>query len=224
MSLYVCGDTHGGEDLHKLSSKRFPAHDLTKNDYVLICGDFGAVWDSGPTDFYLRRWFCEKPWTTLFVDGNHENHDLLATYPVTEWNGGKVHIISDSIIHLMRGQVFEIDGHKIFTMGGAASHDKEHRRQGVSWWAGEMPSLEEYAEARANLAAHGNRVEYIFSHCAGGRIQDQLRPYYERDALTDFFDELEEIDYRNWYFGHYHMDKDPDEKHSALFDKVIKLW
>lgn len=224
MSLYVCGDTHGGEDLHKISSKRFPAHTLTKNDYLLICGDFGAVWDLSATDFYLRRWYRDKPWTTLFVDGNHENHDLLATYPVSEWNGGKVHIISDSIIHLMRGQVYEIDGHKIFTMGGASSHDKQHRREGISWWAEELPSPEEFAEARANLSAHGNRVEYIFTHCAGGKIQDLLCPHYEKDALTAFFDELEDIDYLHWYFGHYHMDKNPDEKHTVLFDRVLKLW
>ena len=224
MSLFTCGDTHGGEDIHKLSSKCFPPKNLTKDDYLLVCGDFGVVWDLSATDFYMRRWYREKPWTTLFIDGNHENHDLLATYPVTEWNGGKVHMISDSIIHLMRGQVYEIDGHKIFTMGGASSHDKEYRKKGVTWWPSELPSEAEYKEARANLKAHGNSVEYIFTHCAGEKIQNQLKPHYVKDALTAFFDELEEIDYQHWYFGHYHMDKEVDEKHTVLYNKIIRLW
>lgn len=33
-------------------------------------------------------------------------------------------LIQKSFLHLMRGQVFEIDGKKIFTFGGASSHDK----------------------------------------------------------------------------------------------------
>ena len=224
MSLFVCGDTHGGEDLHKLSSKRFSPKNLTKQDYLLICGDCGVVWDYSATDFYLRKWYREKPWTTLFVDGNHENHDLLAAFPVTEWNGGKVQIISDSIIHLMRGQIYEIDGHKIFTMGGASSHDKQYRKAGISWWEKELPSPDEYDEARANLEAHQNSVDYIFTHCASSQIQELLKPHYEKDALTAFFDTLESIQFEHWFFGHYHVDENIDEKHTALFERVLQLW
>ena len=50
----------------------------------------------------------EKPFTTLYVDGNHENFDRLYGYPIENWQGGKVHKIRPSVLHLMRGQVFEI--------------------------------------------------------------------------------------------------------------------
>ena len=49
-----------------------------------------------------------------------------------KWHGGKVHKINDSIIHLMRGQVYNIDNNNIFTFGGAASVDKEFRKENVS--------------------------------------------------------------------------------------------
>ena len=68
-------------------------------------------------------WLEGKPFTTLFVDGNHENFDRLYAYPVEEWHGGKVHKIRPSVIHMMRGQVFAIDGKSVFTFGGASSHD-----------------------------------------------------------------------------------------------------
>ena len=68
-------------------------------------------------------WLDCKSFTTLFVDGNHENFDRLYEYPVEEWHGGKVHKIRPSVIHLMRGQIFEIEGKSIFTFGGASSHD-----------------------------------------------------------------------------------------------------
>lgn len=73
------------------------------------------------------------------MDGNHENFDLINEYPVEEWCGGKVHIIrcdkegKPKIIHLMRGQVFEIEGKKIFTVGGAYSIDKYMRTPHRSW-------------------------------------------------------------------------------------------
>ena len=70
MSLYVCGDVHQDIDLGKLTSARFAAKGLSKNDYVLICGDCGAVWDGRGTDRYLQKWYDRKPWTTLFIDGN----------------------------------------------------------------------------------------------------------------------------------------------------------
>ena len=71
----------------------------------------------------LLDWLDCKSFTTLFVDGNHENFDRLYDYPVENWHGGKVHKIRPSVIHLMRGQVFDIDDRSIFTFGGASSHD-----------------------------------------------------------------------------------------------------
>ena len=59
------------------------------------------------------------------MDGNHENFDLLNAYPGKEWRGGRVHEVRPHVLHLMRGQVYVIDGLTWFTMGGAASHDIE---------------------------------------------------------------------------------------------------
>ena len=224
MSLYVCGDTHQDIDLHKLTSARFPAKELTKKDFVLICGDCGILWDGGGTDRYLKKWYDEKPWTTLFIDGNHENFDLLEALPVSKWHGGKVHRITDSLIHLMRGQVYTIENHTLFTMGGAASHDKEYRKEGRSWWKRELPSDADYEEARCNLNAAGGKIDYIFTHCAPTEIQRHLKPEREADALTDFLSEIEKTKFLAWFFGHYHLDRKIDEKHSALFENVIKLF
>lgn len=120
--IYFTGDTHS--DFARLSTDRFPEQkNMSKNDYVIICGDFGGLWKkSNETDYWLK-WLSDKPFTTLFVDGNHENFEMLNEYPTEEWNGGKIHKITDSLFHLMRGQIFNIDDKKIFTFGGAKSHD-----------------------------------------------------------------------------------------------------
>ena len=143
--IFVTGDTHG--DFTRFATGNFPEQkEMTKDDFVIICGDFGGVWDGSKTERYWLDWLESKPFTTLFVSGNHENYDMLARLPVEQWNGGKVHIIEDNMIHLMRGQIFTIDGLKFFTFGGAYSIDKMSRAEGISWFPEEIPSREEYEE------------------------------------------------------------------------------
>ena len=208
--IYVTGDTHGYIDIHKLNSKNFPeGRTLTKDDYVIICGDFGFVWDGGKEDQWWLNWLDNKPWTTLFVDGNHENHDMLEQMEVTEWHGGKVHMINESVIHLMRGQVYEINGKKWFTFGGAKSQDQMIRVEGKDWWAGEMASEQEYEEAVRNLAANGWKVDYVVTHCAPTcTTSDMGFWWYQPDRMTNFLDYsiLERLQFRCWFFGHYHRD------------------
>lgn len=225
--IFITGDTHGHIDIHKLNTKNFPIQsELTKNDYLIICGDCGIVWGgtNAESDEFWQNWLEEKPFTTLFVDGNHENHDLLAQYPVTEWHGGKVHMIKPGVIHLMRGQVFEIDGKTFFTMGGASSHDKQYRKEGVSWWARELPSPEEYDEAVHNLNRHNWKVDYVITHCGPSSLQSYFScGYYKRDELTDYFDSLyERLEWGTWYLGHYHRDE-RNGKYRVLYQDIIEI-
>ena len=123
--IYITGDCHS--DFTRFSTKKFPVQkDMTKNDYVIICGDFGGVWNymyENTSEKYWLDWLNDKNFTTLFVDGNHENFTRLYEYPIKQWCGGKVHKIRDSVFHLMRGEIYNIDGKKFFTFGGASSHD-----------------------------------------------------------------------------------------------------
>lgn len=224
--IYVTGDIHGGFDIHKLSSKelRSAGVRIKKDDYVIVCGDFGLVWDNKPEERYWRKWLDEKPWTTLFVDGNHENFELLNAYPVEEWHGGRIHRISEKTIHLMRGNVFSLEGASFFTFGGAASHDKEWRLPGLSWWPEELPSDEELRQANDVLAQCNNQVDYIISHCAPSLIQGRLNPTYKIDRLTEYFEYVREtVKFKRWYFGHYHEDVDFDDGFSCLLDRVLPL-
>ena len=226
--IFITGDTHGDYDWSKLNTSRFPEQKtLNKDDYVIILGDFGGVWDDGVQDRYIIKSYNKRNFTTLFIDGNHENHDRLSRYPVDEWNGGKVHRISDSVIHLMRGQIYTINGITFFTMGGAESTDKKYRKEGVSWWPGELPSSEEYTEAVSNLEKNGNKVDCILTHCAPESTVCgmNMQKMYSRKAneLTNFFDALARtITFRDWYFGHYHGDSDCGKYH-MVYQRIIEL-
>ena len=120
--VFMTGDTHGNW-MKRLNVDSFPEQkEMTKEDIVVVAGDYG-LWDDSKSEKYALDWLEGKPFTTVFVDGNHENHDMLDSMPVEEWHGGKVHFVRPSIIHLMRGQVYEIEDKTFFTFGGASSHD-----------------------------------------------------------------------------------------------------
>lgn len=223
--IYITGDTHIPIDIHKLSMKNFPEQrDLTKDDYLIICGDFGGVWDNSPEEKYWINWLNDKSFTTLFVDGNHENFNLLDAYDVLPWNGGYIHKIAESVYHLMRGGIFTIDGIKIFAMGGASSHDKETRIENKSWWAHELPESYEYRYAFLALDSCKWKVDVVISHCAPDKIQSQIADWYEHDMLTNFLQTISlDLEFSAHYFGHYHIDLCLDEKYYAVYNKILKL-
>ncbi|MBV7276055.1 metallophosphoesterase [Clostridiaceae bacterium UIB06] len=223
--IYITGDTHIPNDIKKLDEHNFEEQmKMNKNDYLIICGDFGGIWNNSKEELQWRKWLSERKFTTLFIDGNHENFDLLNKYEIKKWNSGKVHFINESVIHLMRGQVYILDGLKFFTMGGAESIDKYNRVEGKSWWKEEMPSKSEYDEALDNLDKNNWNVDYVITHTASIELMQQMCWIKENNPLNSFFNMLQtDLNYKHWYFGHFHDDIDLDNKHTLLYEKIIRI-
>lgn len=246
--IFITGDCHA--NFKKFSTDRFPIQrELTKDDCVIICGDFGGVWEYDgeyPREKYWLDWLNQKNFTTLFVDGNHENFTRLYNYPVEDWHGGKVHKIRDSILHLMRGEIFNIEGNKFFAFGGAKSHDVQDgilnldeeekiymfRKMGAyfrireySWWDLEMPTDEEMQHGLENLEKHANKVDYIITHCCPTSTQAVLgNGTYKSDYQTDYFQKIaEKCEFKKWYFGHYHETRQIDPQFTCLYEDIVPL-
>ena len=203
-------------------------------------------------DLYYRRYSCRllkidwlnsRNFTTLFVDGNHENYTRLYNdYPEKEWHGGKVHEIRDSIIHLMRGEIFNIDDKKIFAFGGARSHDiqdgilnldeeekiYEYRKRGAyfrirdySWWDLELPLDSEMQNGIKNLEKNNYKVDYILTHCCPTNIQPLINLAYKKDYLTDYLQAIaEKCEFKKWFFGHYHENKHINPQYTLLYESI----
>lgn len=223
--IYITGDTHIPIDIAKLNEYNFPMQkNLTKNDYVIICGDFGGVWDASEKRSIWLNNLHDCNFTTLFVDGNHENFNILNSMPVSQWNGGKVHFVRDSIIHLMRGQIYTIDGMRFFTMGGGDSADKYMREANITWWEQEMPSAEEYAEAQRNLENAENDVDFIITHTAPTSIIGRFHKSDEERPLNDFLQNVaNRISFKKWFFGHVHVNMEFEGKFISLYNEIYDL-
>lgn len=227
--LAVTGDTHGEHNRFYYPDEPCNRH-LQKGDFLFVCGDFGYLM-SGKTEehLFLRFLAQELPYTICFCDGNHENFDLLEACEETGWMGGKVHILgrdregTPKIIHLMRGQIYEICGKKIFAFGGAYSHDKVNRVPGVSWWSREMPGEEEKQEALRNLEAVGWKVDYILTHTAPEEtIAKYHRDHLKEEPLNLFLEFIrEKTEYQQWYIGHLHQDREEWRNQTLV---LFSLW
>ena len=146
----------------------------------------------------------------------------------------------------MRGEIFDIDNKKFFTFGGAKSHDIQEgilnldeeekiytfRKRGAffrirdfSWWDLELPTDEEMKNGMRNLEKANYKVDYIITHCCPTSVQAILSGgTYKKDYLTDYLQEIcEKCDFKKWYFGHYHENRQVNSQFMCLCEDIVPL-
>lgn len=233
--IFVCGDTHNRIDVDKLYRRVWPeGRSLTKDDYLIVLGDIGVIWDikSNKKEKRLWKWYDELPWTTLFIDGNHENFDRLFSNEFSEIDmfGSKVKQISDTLYYLKRGFIYTIENKTFFTFGGAESTDKEYRRAHVSWWPQEEANYQEMDRA-IELLRNTEYVDFVLTHTcsitAFNLMMKKTDMSYRKDSdrsLRKFFEWIENnVPYEQWHFAHFHDDIDlGDGKHYLHFNHEPK--
>ena len=249
--IYVTGDIHG--DPRRLSKAAFPEQEaMGRDDYVIILGDFGLVWNydgENRNERYWLDWLENKSFTTLFVDGNHECFTrLYREYKVEEWNGGLTHVIRPHVRHLMRGQYFILNGRTFWSFGGARSHDiqdgvldpvkdinkilrwkndytKFFRIDGVTWWKEEMPTTEEMGYGKNNLKSHDSKVDFILTHDCPASIKRIISSgHYKPDELNIFFESISrETNFNCWLYGHNHVNRKDLLKFIGLYEQIVRV-
>ncbi len=224
--IYVCGDLHGTYDMAKIYNRNFPESAYMKkgSDFLIQLGDFGLIWYPKGVREYDKnnssmRELANKKYNFLFLDGNHENHDLLNELEVVEKWGGKVGIIrfanGKNIYHLKRGEIYTINNKKILTIGGALSIDRANRVEGLTWWSGELLSKADEDNIFKNLEIHNYKVDFILTHTAPFSIVKRILYKYGMSS-TKLHDDpttkvLEQVyarcEFKQWHFGHFHIDR-----------------
>lgn len=227
MAIFVTGDTHSDplprfKALCRQTEEEGGAS-LTKEDVVIIAGDFGVIWGDGtPKDARIEDYILDTlermPFTTLFIDGNHENFNRLMRFPVESGYGGRVGVLRPSVLHLrQRGHVYTIDGRKIWCFGGGISVDKNYRSEGISWWSQEEPSTAEYCYGLNQLEKHNWEVDFVVTHAGPSGTVDAMGlpplresfgdKVYEYDPVSPYLEHVSrKLRFKKWFFGHYHKD------------------
>ncbi len=221
--IFITGDTHG--DMNRFLNpavKKFK-----KADMLIICGDFGFIWSGDKKEKKVLEYLSKLKFTIAFVDGEHENFDLLSKYDLVDFYEGKARQISENIYHLQRGSVYKIEGNTIFTFGGGESVDKDERSRLGTWWECELPCLSEMREGVLNLNKYNREVDFIITHEPPAKIKRLMsrQKIVTTNALNAFLDEVSEnIKYRKWFFGSTHVDKNISVHYRSVFTDVIPLF
>lgn len=227
---FMTGDIHGNQLLWETHISPL----LSNGDTVIIAGDFGIGFFDGPhwSEEMFLDYLSNQDIQILFCDGNHENFDILNSFDISEWNGGQVHFIRRNIIHLMRGEIYEISGKSLFVMGGGYSIDKNHRVLGKNWWPDEMPCGSEYENAINNLKRNRYKVDYILSHTGPSDTVEYIThlcvgitgPFKEEAPLNGFLKYITElVEYKKYYFGHFHIDAELWHSQFAVYNALRDL-
>lgn len=222
--IYVTGDMHGAEN--RLYDRQW--RKLKAGDVLIVCGDFGYIWDGGKFEKEAVDYLGSRKFTVAFVDGTHENFDKINACRETYWKGGMVHRIQGNLLHLMRGQIFSIDGNTIFTFGGGESTDKDIRAEKGLYWKEELPTPREMALGAAKLDEVGCKVDYIITHEPPKLVKSaMLLREGEADRMNKLNGYFEEIgsgcSFKKWYFGSMHEDRAVTPNHTCVFNKIIPL-
>ncbi|MBR1762080.1 MAG: metallophosphoesterase [Eubacterium sp.] len=222
--VYITGDTHGDINFFKTPELK----KLTEDDTLIICGDFGFLWDGSEKEKKALETLKKKKYTICFLDGAHENYDMLSAYQPYRYKGGNANKIADNIFHLLRGEIFTFERKTFFCMGGGESEDAHMRCEGETWWKEEMPSNEELFNGARNLKDADYQVDYVLTYEAPAIAKDFIRLHSNNEMhltpLNTYLQELmKSVSYNHWFFGSLHMDLSISKKMTAVFNKVIKI-
>lgn len=219
--ICITGDMHG--ELERFNDKRIRS--LKKGDFLIVCGDFGFVWDGSKREEAILKSIGKKRFYTLFIEGCHENYDLLAKYPEEDFCGGRVNVISGNLMHIKRGSILDLQGMRFFAFGGGQTKDIDIRRDSHTWYEAELPTTEEVRDAVLNLKNADGKLDYIITHEPPASMKEFLGfEVRQISHMHTFFDAVKnDCTFKMWFFGKAHVNKVIPPKYRCLFDDVVTL-
>lgn len=213
--VWFISDPHWGENVRGLE-KFLEAR--KEGDLLIILGDVGLKAKQTPEVEEYTKWFMSLDADIAFLDGNHENFDYLESFPLESWNGGQVRRVTERIVWLQRGNVYEIGGKRFFVMGGCKSSAK-WKGMGL-WWPQEAHTPEQLQLGFDNLKKLDNKVDYILTHKYCG-ADVEVKEALSFEGLNRYIDT--QVQFAHWYSGHWHRTEFRDEKHTVVYDEPVGL-
>lgn len=219
--ICITGDLHA--DIGRFAAPQL--RKLKKGDALIITGDFGCIWDGSKKEKKLLHSLGRKKYNLLFLEGVHENFELLEQYPIEEWCGGLTRRISGNLRQLMRGQYYTIAGRTVFTFGGGQSDENTSYTDidDSARWIKELPSEEELNKGIENLAGHDYKADFIVTYEPPAQLIEFIDiGSTNRNHINTYLDKiLEKAQFKMWFFGKRHINKLIPPRYQALFDKIV---
>ena len=234
--FYITGDKH--RDFRKV--KKFCRYMNTRRkDVLIILGDAGFNYYGDKRDDKLKAEISSLNITLFCLHGNKENRPQnVGTYGIRSFCGGKVYYEPKypNIFFAIDGEIYNFEGKKYMVAGGAHSVDKMRcLEEGKPFWEDEMPDDIIKAKVEDNLSAEDNKIYGMMTHTCPidylptemfmstrqnatikrkprkAKSKKLFKPDIDR-STEEWLGKLEkQLDYKVWFCGHYHIDKQIDK-------------
>ena len=213
--IYLISDIHGDVNFKGLQDYLRIA---TEKDLLIVLGDICVNFENTQENAEFSKFFMSIKKNVAFIDGNHENFTYLNSFPIETWNGGVARRLTDNIVYLQRGNIYEIDGKTFFTFGGCKS-SSVWVEKGLMY-PEEAATVEQCEFAKDNLKKNNYSVDYILTH---KREHPKSSIPHDENlySLCEFIET--NVDYKKWYFGHSHKKSVVDDKHEFIYDELTSL-
>ena len=210
--IYITGDIHG--DYEAFQERNLSK--LKKGDKLIVTGDFGFIWDNSKKEIKNLEKLAKKKYDILFVEGAHENLELLKEYKEVDLYLGKGIKIARNIYCLRRGEIYKIDGKSVLAIGGGLDPHDDSFGDKPS-----MPTDEELKFAVDNIRGLHRKVDLIITHEAPASVKKLIDRTASINDLNIFLDTvMKNTRYGHWYFGSLHEDRDVSDRLTCVFDEV----
>lgn len=205
---------------------------------LFICGDFtDNRKDTAPGEpMKLPDYIKNLPYPVFFIDGNHEDYDVLKRLPQIDENEKEMIFqtsgceldtqntkkAADGVYYLERGSICKIDGFSILLIGGSTTGPGYKKNHPDIWQPDEDLTAEDNMRIETALKGVENKVDLIFTHTVPTCMVKAWFPEKDLSVTNAILEQVwRTTSYRHWMFGHFHEDIDYPENFHCLYHDVM---
>ena len=224
--IYITGDMHGDIQTFKNIIGKITCK---LENTLIVLGDLGANYYLNKTDKKFKNIISQYNINLFVIRGNHDANPANLNYmkEIEKYeNIGYIEEEYPNIFYAKNGEVYNIENNTFLVLGGAYSVDKWYRlEKGYKWFADEQMTEE---EKQSFWNKNITKVDTILSHTcpyANRPIHlflTQIDQSTVDNSMENFLDEVKlKVEYKNWFFGHYHADEKVEEDMYMLYNGII---
>lgn len=247
VKYFITGDKHRNFQYVKNFCRDI---NTRRKDVLIILGDTGFNYYEDVRDDKLKSEISNLNITLFCLHGNKENRPQnVGTYGIRSFCGGKVYYEPryPNIYFAIDGEIYTFEGKKYMVVGGAHSVDKMRCLEGdMPFWEDEIPDNTIKAKVEEKLSHEHNKIYGMMTHTCPidylptemfmstrqnaaikrkprkAKSKKLFKPDIDR-TTEEWLGKLErQLDYKVWYCGHYHIDKQID-KINMMYHEIRPL-
>lgn len=238
--IAVISDVHFPSDQARQKKFEKGLQKLSGIKALFVCGDFTDNRKDTKEEEMMKLpgYLKDLPYPVFYIDGNHEDYEVLKRLPkigetekeallqydcIIETQSTKK--AADGVYYLERGSVCAADGCRILAIGGSTTGPGYRKNHPDIWQPDEDLTQQDQEKIKEALRKNQAAFDLILTHTLP---IDRLKEWFpEKDvSVTNEIlqDVWEESSYQHWLFGHFHEDMDyPDGNFHCLYEDAMLI-